>query len=149
MRSFTAVAALAALSHAPIAAQPTETTLRQADAEQMRIIVDQDVEAQKAFMHPNYIINTPANQVDRKDQIIARFARGGMASESFERTIEGSAITGQVGIVMGRETVKPAPGSQLGRLHPGKTLNRRFTNVFLWEDGKWRFLARQATVVTP
>jgi hypothetical protein len=48
---------------------------------------------------------------------------------------------------MGREIVKPAEASELGKLHPGKTLQRRFTNVFLFENGKWRFLARQATIV--
>jgi len=28
-----------------------------------------------------------------------------------------------------------------------KILDRRFTNVFVFEDGEWRFLARQATIV--
>ena len=48
---------------------------------------------------------------------------------------------------MGREIVTPSPDSNLGRLHPGRTLPRRFTNVFLWEDGRWRFLARHASIV--
>lgn len=51
--------------------------------------------------------------------------------------------------IMGSEVVTPAPNSELGRLHPGRTLHRRFTNVFLWEGGRWRFLARQASVVAP
>ena len=129
--------------------QPAEANLRAADAEQMRIIVQGDAEAQQAFMHPNYIINAPANLVRRKSELVSMLARGGMASESFDRTIEGTAITGNVGIVMGREVVRPAATSNLGRLHPGQTLQRRFTNVFLWEDGKWTFLARQATIVAP
>jgi hypothetical protein len=129
--------------------QPAEANLRAADAEQMRIIVQGDAEAQQAFMHPNYIINAPANLVRRKSELVSMLARGRMASESFDRTIEGTAITGNVGIVMGREVVRPAATSNLGRLHPGQTLQRRFTNVFLWEDGKWTFLARQATIVAP
>lgn len=76
-------------------------------------------------------------------------ARGEIASDSFTRNIEGIAITGDVGVVMGSEIVTPAPDSELGRLHPGRTLHRRFTNIFLWEDGRWRFLARQASVVSP
>jgi hypothetical protein len=115
----------------------------------MRIIVEGDAGAQQAFMHPNYIINAPANLVRRKPELVAMLARGGMASERFERVIEGTAITGHVGIVMGREVVRPTPTSNLGRLHPGTILQRRFTNVFLWEDGKWRFLARQASIVGP
>jgi hypothetical protein len=128
---------------------PNETNLRAADAEQMRIIVEEDAAAQQRFMHPNYMINAPANVVRRKPEMVAALARGDIASERFERTIEATAITGRVGIVMGREVVTPSPTSNLGRLHPGQNLNRRFTNVFLWERGRWRFLARQASIVAP
>ena len=128
-------------------AQPTEVSLRLADAEQMRIIVEGDAKAQQDFMHPNYMINAPANRVLRKDQVVRMLANGEIASEAFQRAVEGTMITGAVGIVMGNETVTPARSSELGRLHPGKILRRRFTNVFLWENGKWRFLARHASVV--
>jgi hypothetical protein len=137
---------VAAGPHEPV---PNEASLRAADAEQMRIIVEGDAKAQEAFMHSHYIINAPANVVRRKEELVADLGRGAMGSERFERTIEGIAITDEVGIVMGSEVVKPTPGSNLGRLHPGETLQRRFTNVFLWEDGRWRFLARQASIVTP
>lgn len=132
-----------------LARPPTEASLRAADAEQMRIIVDEDAKAQEAFMHPNYIINGPSNVVKRKAELVDMLAHGLMASESFTRKVEGVALTGNVGIVMGSEVVTPSPNSQLGKLHPGQTLNRRYTNVFLWEHGKWRFLARQATIVSP
>ena len=128
-------------------ALPTEVSLRKADAEQMRIIVDGDARAQQEFMHPNYMVNAPANRVLRKEQVVRMLAKGDIASETFQRTIEGTMITGAIGIVMGNEKVKPALNSELGRLHHGKILRRRFTNVFLWEAGKWRFLARQASVV--
>jgi hypothetical protein len=146
-RPFVAAFLALALLGASPGAEPGEASLRAADAEQMRIIVEQDAAAQARFMHPNYMINAPANLVRRKPELVADLARGEMASEHFERTIEGIAITGPVGIVMGSEVVKPAPRSRLGRLHPERTLNRRFTNVFLWEAGRWRFLARQATIV--
>lgn len=113
---------------------------------QMRIIVEEDAGAQRALMHPNYILNSPSNRVMRKDQLVRMLAQGQMASERFERTIEATAITGDVGIVMGREVVTPSPTSQLGKRFGNKALARRFTNVFLWENGVWRFLARQATV---
>ena len=137
------------LSSASPDATPSEANLRAADAEQMRIIVQGDAKAQQQFMHPNYIINAPANVVRRKPELVTDLARGAMGSESFERVIEGTAITGNVGIVMGREVVRPTPTSNLGKLHPHQTLLRRFTNVFLWENNKWRFLARQASIVSP
>lgn len=129
--------------------QPTEASLRAADAEQMRIIAEEDAQAQAGFMHPNYMLNGPANAVKRKTELVAMLGRGDIASEKFERKVEGIAITGDVGIVMGSEVVTPSPTSNLGRLHPGQTLDRRYTNVFLWQDGKWRFLARQASIISP
>jgi hypothetical protein len=127
--------------------RPTEANLRAADAEQMRIIVEEDAPAQQAFMHPNYMLNGPANVVKRKPELVAMLGRGDIASDKFERKVEGVAVTGDVGVVMGSEIVTPSANSNLGRLHPGQTLHRRYTNVFLWQGGKWRFLARQATIV--
>ncbi len=135
------------LSASVAAGEISEASLRAADAEQMRIIVQADARAQQAFMHPNYIINGPSNRVLRKEVLVDMLAHGKMGSDFFERVIEGLAITGNVGIVMGREVVDPTPTSELGQRYGDKVLNRRFTNVFLFEDGKWRFLARQATIV--
>jgi ABC-type amino acid transport substrate-binding protein len=115
----------------------------------MRIIVEEDAQAQQAFMHQKYLLNGPANIVRRKPEVVAMLARGDIASDSFTRNVEAVAITENVGVVMGSEIVTPAVNSELGRLHPGRTLQRRYTNVFLWEGGRWRFLARQASIVAP
>ena len=128
-------------------APPALAVVRAADAEQMRIIVQGDAKAQQAFMHPNYIINGPSNTVRRKPILVEMLTHGKMGSDRFERVIEGIAITGDVGIVMGREVVHPLPDSQLGTLHGNRLLHRRFTNVFVFQEGRWRFLARQATIV--
>ena len=135
------------VAHALFAADVSEQSLRLADAEQMRIIVEGDAEAQSRFMHDNYIINGPSNRILRKAIVVEMLAQGKMASERFERVIEGIAITENVGIVMGREIVQPAPGSSLSERFGNRPLNRRFTNVFIFEKGQWYFLARQATVV--
>jgi hypothetical protein len=113
----------------------------------MRIIVQGDAEAQDTFMHPNYIVNGPSNRVLRKAVLVEMLARGKMASERFERTIEGTAITGNVGIVMGSEVVRPGAGSTLAQEFGRGDLKRRFTNVFIFEGGAWHFLARQASVI--
>ena len=98
-------------------------------------------------MHPNYMVNSPVNQIVRKDQLLELLSKGKIASESIDRTIEATAITDNVGIVMGRETIRPKANSELGLIHGVKTLERRFTNVFIFKQGKWRLLARQSTVV--
>src|SRR5262245_21239798 len=130
-----------------LADPPTEQSLRAADAVQMPIIVTADVKAQNTFMHPNYIINGPANRVMRKADVVKMLGEGKMASEKFERVIEGIAMTGNIGVVMGREVVQPGPNSELGKLHGTQPLRRRFTNIFIFENDKWYFLARQASII--
>ena len=147
--AFLLCAAATLSAAAPANSAPNEASLRAADAEQMRIIVDEDEKAQQDFMHPNYMLNGPANMVKRKPELVAMLARGDIGSEAFERKVEGVAVTGNVGVVMGSEIVTPAPNSNLGRLHPGQVLHRRYTNVFLWQEGRWWFLARQASIVSP
>jgi hypothetical protein len=44
--------------------------------------------------------------------------------------------------------VKPKPTSELGQLHGEMTLERRFTDVFLFEKNDWHLLARQSTVIS-
>jgi Domain of unknown function (DUF4440) len=113
----------------------------------LRNVLTSDANAMRSLMHPNYMVNSPVNQIVRKDQLIKLLSEGKIASEAIERTIEATAITGNVGIVMGRETIKPKPNSELGLVHGEKTLERRFTNVFVFEQGNWRLLARQSTVI--
>jgi hypothetical protein len=50
---------------------------------------------------------------------------------------------------MGHETIKPKPDSEWAHLYVAATLDRRFTYVFLFENGKWRLLTRQSTVIRP
>jgi hypothetical protein len=143
-----AIALVALLAAEPsFAAELSESSLRAADAEQMRIIVEGDAGAQSAFMHQNYILNGPSNRILRKPELVEMLANGKMASERFERAIEGTAITGNIGIVMGNEIVRPRSSSELGAKFGSKDLKRRFTNVYIFEDGVWHFLARQASVV--
>jgi hypothetical protein len=129
------------------AAEPNETNLRAADAQELRNVLAGDANAMRSLMHPNYMVNSPVNQIVRKDQLIKLLSEGKIASEAIERTIEATAITGNVGIVMGREAIIPKPNSELGLAHGVKTLERRFTNVFVFEQGNWRLLARQSTVI--
>lgn len=147
LRSAACAAALILVLAAPAgAAEPDEASLRAADAEQMRIVVAGDAKAQQEFMHDNYMINGPRNLINRKPSLVRMLGEGAMSSESFDRVVEAVQITDNVGIVMGRETVTPVPGSALGDIWGSRQLQRRYTNVFIWEDGRWRFLARQATI---
>jgi hypothetical protein len=45
---------------------------------------------------------------------------------------------------MGLEILKPQADSQ----NAGKTVNRRFTNIWTRENGTWKLTVRQATIIS-
>lgn len=93
------------------------------------------------------MINAPVNRVLTREQLLARLRNGEIAAERFERFPETIRITGNLGVVMGRETFTPVSSSELGRIYGSVTLQRRYTNVYIRERGRWRWLARHAHVV--
>jgi hypothetical protein len=151
MRIFVALAviALAACSVnpalQPIATAPDENSLRAADELQRAAVEAGDTELVRAMMHPKYRVNAPTNTVLTGEQILSMFERGIITAEPVDRIVEAAVVTGTTGLVMGRETLIPPPGSQLARTFGERPLLRRFTNVYSFENGKWWFLARHFT----
>lgn len=128
------------------ASEPTEATLREADAVQMAAGAASDPVATEAIQHPNYLGNAPNNRIVDAAAVRQLMASGRIASQGFTRAIERVAITGDVGVVMGSEEVVAAAGSISANDFAPGLLQRRFTNVYLFADGHWRLLARHANV---
>ena len=124
-----------------------KASLRQVDEWQRQLISARDALGMRDLAHPNLRINAPTNQVLNGQQLIAMMASGDVAAEDIVRVPEAISITGDVGVVMGHETFTPTPGSASGRMFGAAPLKRRYTNIYLREGGRWRFLARHANVV--
>ena len=126
-----------------------EISLRQVDELQRRIIEAQDAVRMNEIAHQNLRINAPTNQVLSRDQLLAMMRSGDIAAEDFERVPETVTISGNIGIVMGHESFTPTSSSASGRMFGVRPLKRRYTNVYKFEVGRWRFLARHANVIAP
>ena len=92
---------------------------------------------------PNMIVNTPANVVGTVEGTKVHFRSGHLNYLSFERTIEKITFNDNVAIVMGGEIIKP----QGNQVNAGKTVSRRFTHVWLYENNLWSIIGRQATII--
>jgi hypothetical protein len=124
-----------------------EAELREIDAQQRAAIAARDVRTMAALSHPNLTVNAPSNRVLTRADVLAMMRSGAIAAEQFERTPERVTITGNIAVVMGNERFVPTPASESGQMFGTKPLNRRYTNIYLRENGRWRFLARHANVV--
>jgi ketosteroid isomerase-like protein len=105
----------------------------------------QDAEATAALFAKDLMVNAPSNRVVRLETVIGLFRAGRMDYESMVETIEALEARAEHVVMMGEEIVKPNETAP----NPGKTVRRRFTDVWRREpDGQWRLTIRQATITS-
>lgn len=106
-------------------------------------IVARDLDAFTALHAPECIVNSPANRVIDGATAARAFAAGMIDYSSFERRVEhaGKLPNGMV-VIMGEEVLVPRGTSP----NAGKTVRRRFTDLWRNDAGQWRLSVRQATI---
>lgn len=119
------------------------------DERQRAMVASADMAGLEQLAHANLRINAPGGRVLAREQFLANMRNGEIAAERFERKPEDVRISGDVAIVMGSEVFTPVATSELGRTFGPTPLQRRYTNVYVWESGRWQWLARHANVVPP
>jgi len=143
----TFAAPVAAAVPAYVASSRAEMSLLAVDARQRDAVATADLDAIAAISHTNLRVNAPSNRILTRDDLIRMVGSGEIKNEVFERTPESVVISGDVGLVMGREVVFPGAASEQARMYGTRTLNRRYTNVYVRKGGAWRHLARHANIV--
>ena len=120
-----------------------EQEIRKREQAQVDALLRNDIAVMKRNWAPDYVVNNPRNEVIEASK--GRIQSGTRTYSSFIRSIERVLIHGNTVIVMGQETVVPSGAA----LDAGKTILRRFTNIWMKRNGKWLLTARQATVICP
>ena len=120
-----------------------EQEIRTLEQAQVDALLRNDIVAIKRNWATDYVVNNPRNEVVEASK--GRIASGTRTYSSFIREVERVLIHGNTVIVMGQEIVVPSGTAP----DAGKTIIRRFTNIWMKRDGKWLMTARQATVICP
>src|SRR5829696_1269538 len=116
-----------------------EQEIRRLDVAHADAVLRGDLVALDKIWTEDFKVNNPFNEIDKADRI----RTGAVTYSSFIREPEAVLIHGETVIVMGRERVVPkgnSPGA-------GETINRRYTNIWMKRAGKWRLVARHASVI--
>lgn len=116
-----------------------EQEVRKLDLEHADAVLRGDQVAMNKYWTEDFIVNNPFNEIDQADRI----KKGTMTYASFVRQAEAVKVHGNTVIVMGKEIVVSKGTSP----DAGKTINRRYTNIWMMRDGKWRLVARHASVI--
>lgn len=118
-----------------------EQEIRKLEQAEVDALLRNDLAAMRSNWAKDYVVNNPFNEV--VDASKGPIQAGTLTYSSFIREIERVLVHGDTVIVMGRETVVPKGTSP----DAGKTINRRFTNIWMKQDGKWLLTARHASVI--
>ena len=125
-------------------ASADEKTVRSLDDQERKAVPNRNYAALERLWCEELTVNSPMNSVViGQHDILARVQRSALYS-SFERKIEFIRIDGDFAIIMGAETVKPIGEAFLA----GKTVQRRFTNIWKKDGKTWCAIARHANVVS-
>ena len=116
-----------------------EQEIKRLDLAHADAILRGDLPALDKLWTSDFKVNNPFNEIDKADRI----RTGAVTYSSFVREPESVLIHGDTVIVMGREIVVPKGSSP----DAGKTINRRYTNIWMKRSGKWRLVARHASVI--
>src|SRR6185436_8583121 len=121
-----------------------EGEIRKIDSAEADAILRNDAAAAESFYADDIVVNNPRYTVTNgKQALMTLIKTGNIHYSSFVREIEKITFQGEMAIVMGKETVKPdgnAPGA-------GQTILRRFTNIWMKSQDKWRHVARHANII--
>lgn len=147
--SVTVLLAQPSLAAIPAPADQTadERAVLAADVQQRLAVASMNIEAIGKISDPHLRVNAPNNRILTREDLMGMVASGQIRNEIFERTPEDVVITGDVGVVMGHEGVFPGAASEQARMYGRKTLNRRYTNVYIRSAKGWMHLARHANIM--
>lgn len=121
-----------------------EQEIRELDLAHAQAIYKGDAKALDILMDDDVTVNHPTNRiVKEKKELLDLIDQGVIRYMSFDRRPEKFLFFKDMAVVMGGEVVVPAPGAP----NAGKTLERRYTNIWMLREGKWRLTVRHANNV--
>ena len=107
------------------------------------VMAAQDVPGIEALMADDMLVNAPINKVVNRDNVISRIKAGQISYEPDVVTnIELVGVRGALVVVMGEQVAHPNQGAP----HAGKTVYRRFTDIWTQSAANWKLWIRQATI---
>ena len=149
--TFIAAARSAAPAQTPAAAAARPASPSASEIEKEIVALEQqeaqaflrsDTSALERLWAEDLLVTTSRNKIHTGAEVLALVKSGAMKLTTLERRIERVGVHGQVAVVMGEEIIVPAGGD-----NAGKTLKRRYTDVFAQKDNQWKLIARQATLI--
>ena len=123
------------------AQENNETEIRNLEKLEGESFVKKDTATLFNLFSPQLVVNTPLNRVATLEDIKRLLRIGKIDLTSSGKNIEKITFINNMAIVMGQDVITPQ-GAMAGA---GKTVTRRYTDVWIKDENSWRLTVRQAT----
>ena len=123
--------------------QNNETEIRKLEKSLDSAILKGDTILIAKLFSPQIVVNSPGNTIVKFDGVMYRIRTGQIDYSSYEKVIEHISFVENIAIVMGKEIITPKGVTA----NAGKTVTRRFTDIWMKNKKSWQLTARQATIV--
>lgn len=121
-----------------------ENVVRALEQVERQATLNKDTLTLRKLWSENLTVNSPFNRVIRGGRnTFDRPVITQLNYESFERNIEDVLVRDNLVVTMGNEVVveKGKNGAK------GRTINRRYTNIWQKENGQWKMVGRHANLL--
>jgi ketosteroid isomerase-like protein len=130
--------------HAQSTNTSAEAEVRNFEEAERRALLKKDINVLKQLWSKDLIVNGSDNRVVLAGEGIINGAGIAVLSyASFTREIEEILVKGDVVFSMGNEIVVPDADNPKEQ----KEIKRKYTNIWMKEDGAWKLVARHSSVI--
>jgi hypothetical protein len=113
------------------------------EAAQVKAILEADTIILKKIWAEEFHVNSPSNFVADRNKVIQRIKSTIIEYSTYTQEPEYYGVFGDVVVVMGKETVVPIGDNP----DKGKTVIRRYTDIYKNFNGEWKEIARHANII--
>ena len=107
------------------------------------VMLGVDIPSVEQLMAPDLVVNAPINKVVDRANVLARLKSNQISYEpDVVRNIDFAGVRGDLVVIMGEEITHPNKDAP----YVGKTVHRRFTDVWKPFGAVWKLWFRQATI---
>ncbi len=123
---------------------PREAEIRRLEnAEREAVMNGDSVALFNKIWSNQMIVHNPGNRIGTVEDTKMMLRTGNLRYASFVRNIEKITFNDNIALVMGEEILKP----QGQQRNAGKTVTRRFTDIWKYANQQWQMIGRQATII--
>lgn len=127
--------------YAQTSQQKDETEIKDLEARERKAMLNHDTATLQKMWAADFTVNAPFNRVTLSSrELIDMVDKGKIQFSSFTRNIEQIIVKKDIAVTMGREEVVFTGDVP----QAGQMINRRFTNIWLKQNGVWRLTFRHA-----